>query len=227
MGRLTELERRLGKISAQEARIDEEKARVSQQVIEELEEIDKRIVELQKELSSLNDQRRSFDDFLRENSPYPGSSGVRRTRQMVLDFLQDHPDSTATEISRDTQLNEPTVQAQLVRALKDLQVTRSKIRPFRYRRLPREEYSEDGGQRFPAAIKRSKRVTLHEEIRAILLECDEKWLSTRQLADRVNERRRYRKKDGSDVTPYQIHGRTRQYSHLFEQQKQQVRLLAK
>ena len=42
MGRLTELERRLGKISAQEARIDEEKARVSQQVIEELEEIDYR-----------------------------------------------------------------------------------------------------------------------------------------------------------------------------------------
>lgn len=227
MGRLTELERRLSKISAKEARIDEEKSRVSQEIIEKLAKIDKRIVELQKELSSLNHQRKIFEDFLRENSPHPGPSGVRRTRQLVLDFLQDHPDSTATEISRDTQVNEPTVQAQLVRAMKDFQVTRSKTRPFRYKRSPHEENPENGGQQFPDSIKRKKKITLHEELRAIFIESGEEWLSTRQLADRVNEKRRYRKKDGSDVTPYQIHGRTRHYSHIFEQQKQQVRLLPK
>ena len=56
-------------------------------------------------------------------------------------------------------------------------------------------------------------------LRAILLESDEEWLTTKQLAELVNQRRRYRKKDGSDVTPYQIHGRTKNYAHLFERQK--------
>jgi hypothetical protein len=47
---------------------------------------------------------------------------------------------------------------------------------------------------------------------------------TQEIADFVNERGRYRKRDGSAVTAFQIHGRTRNYGHLFERQGSQVRL---
>ena len=223
----TELEQKLGRIDAQEARIDEEKTQLSREVREKLTEIDEKITELQSELSSLYDLRQNFEEFLSEASPHPGSNGVRRTRRIVLDFLRRHPDSTATQISRDTRLNEPTVQAQLVRAMKDSQVTRSEIRPFRYKLIRLEECPESGGLSPPDASKRNKRITLHEEIRDIFLESDEEWLTTRQLSGLVNKRGRYRKKDGSDVTAYQIHGRIKNYARLFERQKQNVRLLVR
>jgi hypothetical protein len=62
-------------------------------------------------------------------------------------------------------------------------------------------------------------VTLHAEIRDILIENSNRWMTTRELADEVNARGRYRKRDGSPVTDYQIHGRTRQYPDLFEKRR--------
>ena len=58
-----------------------------------------------------------------------------------------------------------------------------------------------------------KKVTLHEEIRAILGREGNRWMTTSELADRVNHRGRYRKRDGSSFSRLQIHGRTRNYSH--------------
>jgi len=49
-------------------------------------------------------------------------------------------------------------------------------------------------------------------------------MTTQELADAVNERGRYRKADGSSITAFQIHGRTRKYSDLFERRGSQVRL---
>ena len=60
-----------------------------------------------------------------------------------------------------------------------------------------------------------KKVTLHEEIRDILEREGNRWMTTSELADRVNWRGRYRKRDGSSVSRFQIHGRTRNYSRLF------------
>jgi hypothetical protein len=68
------------------------------------------------------------------------------------------------------------------------------------------------------------RVTLHEEIAAILSESGGGWMKTDHIADRVNARGRYRKRDGSPVTAFQIHGRTRNYGHLFERDGSRVRL---
>ncbi len=54
-----------------------------------------------------------------------------------------------------------------------------------------------------------KKVTLHEEIRAILGREGNRWMTTSELADRANHRGRYRKRDGSSVSRFQLHGRTR------------------
>ena len=59
------------------------------------------------------------------------------------------------------------------------------------------------------------KIYLHDEIREILLANGNAWMTTSEIATEVNQRNRYRKRDGSQVTDYQIHGRTRKYPHLF------------
>ncbi len=66
--------------------------------------------------------------------------------------------------------------------------------------------------------------TLHAEIEAILKAHDNQWLSTSEIAKLVNIRARYTKRDARPVTDFQIHGRTRNYNHLFERNGSRVRL---
>ena len=67
-------------------------------------------------------------------------------------------------------------------------------------------------------------VTLHEEIVAILIDSGDKWMTTTEIAREVKRRALYRKRDGtSDVTPFQVHGRTKNYPQLFERDSTQVR----
>ncbi|MFL5796554.1 MAG: GIY-YIG nuclease family protein [Actinomycetota bacterium] len=67
-------------------------------------------------------------------------------------------------------------------------------------------------------------VTLHVEIADILRERRNHWMTTQELADAVNARGRYSKRDGSAVTAFQIHGRTRNYGQLFDRDGSAVRL---
>ncbi len=80
------------------------------------------------------------------------------------------------------------------------------------------QHDESPKQHGPTA-----RRTLHEEIADILSEHD-RALSTQEIADAVNLRGRYTKTDGSEVTRFQIHGRTRKYPHLFSRDGDKVRL---
>lgn len=68
------------------------------------------------------------------------------------------------------------------------------------------------------------KVTLHDEIVAILRESGVASMSTSEIAARVNARGRYQKRDGSAVTAYQIHGRTKNYSDLFDRDGTRVSL---
>jgi hypothetical protein len=74
-------------------------------------------------------------------------------------------------------------------------------------------------------IPTTKSVTLHEEISDILRVEGNRWLTTKEVAVLVNKRALYEKRDGSPVTEFQIHGRTRNYSLLFERDGQRVRLV--
>jgi hypothetical protein len=67
--------------------------------------------------------------------------------------------------------------------------------------------------------------TLHEELAGILRDNGNRWMTTEELAAEVNERGAYAKRDGSAVTAFQVHGRTRNYRHMFERDGSRARLL--
>jgi hypothetical protein len=57
-------------------------------------------------------------------------------------------------------------------------------------------------------------MTLHEAIEQILLK-EGRPLTTTEIANKLNQTGLYQKKDGSKITPFQIHGRTKNYDHIF------------
>ena len=68
-------------------------------------------------------------------------------------------------------------------------------------------------------------MTLHEEISDILREHGNRWMTTTEIARLVARRGRYIKRDGtSDVSAFQVHGRTKNYTRLFERDGSRVRL---
>lgn len=70
-----------------------------------------------------------------------------------------------------------------------------------------------------------KNLTLHEAIEMVLEEEGNRWMTVRELAEAINSRDLYRKKDGSKVEANQIHARAKNYAHLFEKNGPNVRLL--
>jgi hypoxanthine-DNA glycosylase len=59
-------------------------------------------------------------------------------------------------------------------------------------------------------------MTLHDAIEQLLRQKG-KPMTTQQIADELNKNKWYEKKDRSQITAFQIHGRTRKYEHLFSQ----------
>lgn len=58
-------------------------------------------------------------------------------------------------------------------------------------------------------------MTLHEAIEKLLKQTGRP-MTTIEIAKALNENRWYQKRDGSDITPFQIHGRTKNYPQLFD-----------
>jgi hypothetical protein len=74
------------------------------------------------------------------------------------------------------------------------------------------------------SVATTKRLTLHEAIRHVLLEHDNSWMMVKEIAHQVNARRLYEKRDGSPIEPSQIHARTKNYASLFEKDGPRIRL---
>jgi len=66
--------------------------------------------------------------------------------------------------------------------------------------------------------------TLHDALAQVLREHGNDWRTARELADEVNERSMYRKRDGSPVEANQVHARTKSYTDLFEKDGSRIRL---
>ena len=66
-------------------------------------------------------------------------------------------------------------------------------------------------------------MTLHDAIEAALSEAS-RAMTAAELAERVNTSGRYKKRDGTPVTPFQIHGRTRKYPQLFSKEGNTISL---
>ncbi|MBI5170533.1 MAG: hypothetical protein HZA61_13680 [Candidatus Eisenbacteria bacterium] len=71
----------------------------------------------------------------------------------------------------------------------------------------------------------TKKPTLHAEMARILEPVDGAWYPCEALAKDVNEAKRYRKKDGSAASPWQVWARARNYPELFEVAAGMVRLV--
>lgn len=67
-------------------------------------------------------------------------------------------------------------------------------------------------------------MTLHEAIRVVLEEAGRS-MSTREIAAELNRRDLYKKMDGSEISDFQVHGRTKNYSHIFRREGTVVSLL--
>src|SRR5215510_5278715 len=61
-----------------------------------------------------------------------------------------------------------------------------------------------------------ERMTLHEALVRVLEDNGNEWMSARELADEVNRRGLYRKRDGTAVEVNQVHARAKNYDALFE-----------
>ncbi len=64
---------------------------------------------------------------------------------------------------------------------------------------------------------------LHEAIVQVLRE-NKKPMTTQELADVINSRKLYRKKDGSDIEPNQISARVSNHPELFVRVDGEIRL---
>src|SRR2546423_1892224 len=73
-------------------------------------------------------------------------------------------------------------------------------------------------------IPEEGRLTLHQALEQVRGENNTRWMTVKELADEVNRRGTYRKKDGSAVEPNQVHARTKNYDRLFEKEGPRVRL---
>lgn len=72
----------------------------------------------------------------------------------------------------------------------------------------------------------TRALTLHEAIAEILREQGNRWMSPREIADAVNGRALYSKKDGTLVEVSQVHARTKNYAQMFEKEGSKIRLRA-
>src|SRR3954453_21677842 len=70
------------------------------------------------------------------------------------------------------------------------------------------------------------RTTLHQALQIVLSENDNQRMTVRELADEVNDRRLYQKRDGSPIEPNQIHARAKSYASIFEKNGPRIRLRA-
>lgn len=67
-------------------------------------------------------------------------------------------------------------------------------------------------------------MTLHAAIEKLLLQKGHP-MTTRQIADELNNNNWYQKKDGSEITAFQIHGRTKNYATIFNRNGSTVSLV--
>lgn len=71
----------------------------------------------------------------------------------------------------------------------------------------------------------AERLNLHEAMELVLRENDNEWMTVREVADAINERGLYEKRDGSLVDPSQIHARANKYRAMFEKDGRRLRLI--
>lgn len=76
----------------------------------------------------------------------------------------------------------------------------------------------------PPAAPQGGQLTLHEALARVLEDGGNEGMTARELADTVNRRGLYRKRNGSPVEVNQVHARINNYGDLFEKDGPKIRL---
>lgn len=155
-----------------------------------------------------------FDHLEVAVHPFAERDALKHLEDEVLDSL-DPP------LNLDGRPSTP-VRARLTEIRKTLSVGPEASAPISSRTPGKDVAAQP--ERVTEQDRSARRVSLHEEIADILSESG-RALSTQEVADAVNSRGRYATRDGSEVTRFQIHGRTRNYPRLFSRDGDRVRLV--
>lgn len=67
-------------------------------------------------------------------------------------------------------------------------------------------------------------LTLHEAIAIVLGKKGNPWMTVQEIADEVNRRELYWRRDRKPLEPNQVHARTKNYAHMFEKDGPRIRL---
>jgi hypothetical protein len=73
----------------------------------------------------------------------------------------------------------------------------------------------------------SQRLTLHEAMELVLTEHHDRWMTVHELAEAINQRSLYEKRDRSAVEPSQIHARANKYPSRFEKDGPRIRRITR
>lgn len=125
---------------------------------------------------------------------------LERSREMIREALEDARAELATLRGREAELEQQIAQAEAALGGPPPEMPR------------------------PATTTAGRPLTLHEAIAQVLRENGNTWTTARELADAVNSRNLYRKRDGSPVEVNQVHARTNNYAALFEKEGTNIRL---
>lgn len=165
---------------------------------------------------------------------------ARRRHGLTQQQLADRADTSQAAISRiERDLVSPSVEslAELLdRISEELVLTTKTIHYEVNRDVLRENLRLSAAERIDqgallARLARGEsnltfpqKPTLHLEVARVLDERGNAWMTTREIADAVHKAQRYRKMGATALTPYQIHGRTKNYNEVFERRGSRVRL---
>ena len=75
----------------------------------------------------------------------------------------------------------------------------------------------------PTHAAPAQRLTLHQAMELVLDDRHNRWMTVHELADAINQRKLYEKRDRSAVEPSQIHARANKYPSRFEKDGPRVR----
>jgi hypothetical protein len=75
-----------------------------------------------------------------------------------------------------------------------------------------------------APPQQPERMTLHDAMAKVLGDSGAEWMTVREVAEAINGRRLYEKRDGSPVDPSQVHARANKYRSMFEKDGRKLRL---
>ena len=133
----------------------------------------------------------------------------------------------SSTLEKALELNRAQIEAGLAEAEAELQRLRAREAELETL-IARARAALGIGLRTPAAELRARSatpMTLHDALAVVLRERGNAWTTVKELADEVNRRGLYLKRDGSPIEPSQVHARTKNYASLFEKDGPKVRLI--